>query len=224
MIRILFIFALLIQNSLFAASFDCSNVNSEMEIRICNDNLISEKDAEMGLLYSNFFISKYNLGITSDGLSYIILSQRKWIKIRDNCLKSDNINSCISEEYSKRILELEVINTYKERGYGDTSKLKQMEISCDRQEYMSMIRSCAYEIKIYLLNALKVDIDFLKNGFGLTIQNQKQWENSVTEVCEYLTNSDPNASIGDLESDGCYIEAYRARRSQLSWLLLIRSR
>lgn len=79
---------------IYAASFDCSKANNNVEKIICSDSTISKLDNDLNIAYV--------LAAKSNDFNSITTSQYDWIKERNLC-KDKN---CIIESYNQRINEL----------------------------------------------------------------------------------------------------------------------
>lgn len=107
-------FILLLNLSLFAASFDCTKATTNVEKMICANGQLSQLDTKLSQIYSSFYF------ITKE----IKTDQRAWMKKRNTCKD----NTCVKTIYQLRIEELSISlanqNTFP-RTYLDAMKTAQ---------------------------------------------------------------------------------------------------
>ncbi|MEX8519384.1 MAG: lysozyme inhibitor LprI family protein [Leptothrix sp. (in: b-proteobacteria)] len=83
-------------------SFDCSRAVSIVEKEICLDKRLSQLDKEMAEKYKKMVGSA-----RSSDKNQVAQEQRKWLLLRDDCAKSENMNKCLAEKLTARIGSLE---------------------------------------------------------------------------------------------------------------------
>ncbi len=99
---LLFWLLIIISNYSLSASFDCEKASTNIEVMICSDTSLSQRDVELAKLYKEV-LSK----ATAAKKIEIRRGQRDWLKkSRNICLNSD----CILSSYSDRSSELIAIN------------------------------------------------------------------------------------------------------------------
>jgi len=116
----LLIFGLLIiiSNYSLSASFDCKKASTNIEIMICSDASLSQRDDELAKLYKDVLGKS-----TADQKIDVRKKQRSWLKeSRNICLNND----CILSSYSERSSELRaIINAI----YKEERKKKRLDIT-----------------------------------------------------------------------------------------------
>lgn len=80
-----------------AASFDCDNASTKVELIVCADTALSDLDEQLASIY------RQALGLAQAGTSEPKASQRAWLKRRNACADA----SCVTAAYRERIAELE---------------------------------------------------------------------------------------------------------------------
>lgn len=99
---LLFGLLVLVSNNVLSASFDCAKASTNLEIMICSDALLGQRDEELAKLYKEVLGKS-----TADKKNDIRNEQRDWLKkSRNVCLNSN----CILSSYSDRSNELIAIN------------------------------------------------------------------------------------------------------------------
>lgn len=84
-------------------SFDCDKVKTgSIEAMICGDDELSALDRKLSGVYS-----AASMKATNEHPPVLKAEQRGWIKIRNDCWKSDDKRGCIRNEYMRRIAELQ---------------------------------------------------------------------------------------------------------------------
>ncbi len=84
-------------------SFDCNNTENTVETLICDSPQLAGLDRELQTLYGSALI-KY----PPEEINALKATQRGWIKGRNECWKENDVGSCTSLEYKRRITELQV--------------------------------------------------------------------------------------------------------------------
>ncbi|WP_205729205.1 MliC family protein [Ferrimonas aestuarii] len=84
-------------------SYDCSKAQGQVEERICEDTRLQELDNKLHYAYRSALAMT-----TAESRWYLRAYQRGWIKGRNACWKSSDLNQCIEANYRTRISELEV--------------------------------------------------------------------------------------------------------------------
>jgi len=151
---------LAINSDLFAAGFDCVKAEQEIELTICANPDLSERDSKMSSLY---FEVKSFLGINAS--RELINNQRKWIKKRSrNCDQHEGGVECLNKFYDKRIKELnykKVVIFFEKVGYERV-----------REAYFSYKRNTSLtEYVPILLEILGDDSKDLKISAALELNN-----------------------------------------------------
>lgn len=98
-LRASFILILLIQSSEGAElgpSFDCRKAQGKIEKSLCETPSLATLDREISNLYQSLLKSQSNLA------TEVKDSQKKWISIRNNCVKQTNSNLCLARVMSER--------------------------------------------------------------------------------------------------------------------------
>ena len=84
-------------------SFDCSSVDAgSIEAMVCEDTMLSALDRELADVYAAASAKAGN-----EHPPVLKAEQRGWIKGRNECWKSDDKRACVSDEYRRRIAELQ---------------------------------------------------------------------------------------------------------------------
>jgi uncharacterized protein len=84
-------------------SFDCSKATAgSMEESICRDSGLARLDRQLAQVYSAAQVKAKN-----EHPPTLRAEQRGWIKGRDECWKSDDKQRCLTDEYKRRIAELQ---------------------------------------------------------------------------------------------------------------------
>lgn len=84
-------------------AFDCSQVNAgSIEQQICQSEALSALDREMAEVYKAAHQKAGN-----EHPPLLNAEQRGWIKGRNDCWKSDDKTTCITDSYQRRIAELQ---------------------------------------------------------------------------------------------------------------------
>ena len=84
-------------------SFDCKKVaTGSMEALICHDSGLAWLDRQLAQVYSAAREKARN-----EHPPTLQAEQRGWIKGRDECWKSDDKQRCLTDEYKRRIAELQ---------------------------------------------------------------------------------------------------------------------
>ena len=84
-------------------SYDCAKVKpGAIEAMICEDKSLSALDRNLSEVYASARIKADN-----EHPPRLKAEQRGWIKGRDDCWKSDDVDACLRMEYQRRIAELQ---------------------------------------------------------------------------------------------------------------------
>lgn len=81
-------------------SFDCSKAESSAEEAVCASPALSAMDVETARLFD---LALHGPNMTMERADELRAYQRGWIKGRDECWKSDDLTTCIRDEYALRI-------------------------------------------------------------------------------------------------------------------------
>lgn len=89
----------------FAAvpAFDCNKADHEIEKLICADDELAAMDLQM----ANVFKQSLQAG-TEAALNQLRVTQRGWVKGRNDCWKADDKRDCVQTNYEMRITELQI--------------------------------------------------------------------------------------------------------------------
>src|SRR5262245_41206344 len=85
------------------AGVDCGRAASAAEKLVCGDAQLERLDVELARLYRLAFDAPQ---IEASLKNELEVSQRGWIRGRDDCLKADDPRQCAAETYVLRIHEL----------------------------------------------------------------------------------------------------------------------
>ena len=93
----------------YKTSFNCDQAKTKIEIAICQTPELANADIVLSKLYFQ---------LKAKQLDNMVNQQKKWIKDRNLCTKSTDLNQCLSDKYSDRILSLQqqVITNHPESG------------------------------------------------------------------------------------------------------------
>ena len=84
-------------------SFDCSRVETgSIEALVCEDATLSALDRKMAEVYAAAAAKA-----TNEHPPVLKAEQRGWIRGRNECWKSDDRRACVTDEYRRRIAELQ---------------------------------------------------------------------------------------------------------------------
>jgi len=84
-------------------SFDCAQkLTSSVEQRICKDEKLGALDRQMAEAYDAAWTKT-----TAADTQTLVTAQRAWVKARNDCWKSQEVNACIENAYRNRISELQ---------------------------------------------------------------------------------------------------------------------
>lgn len=98
-------------------SFDCAKAESEAEQLVCSDYGLAGLDKRLAEVYAAELAKP---GAAKD----LAVSQRGWVKGRDECWKADDKKLCVEEEYRTRIAELQINSP-------DAMAASAVEFKCD---------------------------------------------------------------------------------------------
>jgi uncharacterized protein len=82
-------------------SFDCAKANGEIEQLICSNYSLAAFDNRLAEIYSAELAKP---GAAKD----LAVTQRGWLKGRDECWKAEDKLQCVTEEYMSRIAHLQI--------------------------------------------------------------------------------------------------------------------
>lgn len=88
-------------------SFECTQADSAAETLICADDTLARLDRRMAERYAS--AQDVIIALDSDGtqaLQTLKATQRGWIKSRNECWKSDDLRTCVTDAYLTREAEL----------------------------------------------------------------------------------------------------------------------
>lgn len=86
------------EKQIFKTSFDCTKVQSEVEIKICDNKQLADSDREMASLYKGLLAD-----LPASDKDQLKHEQRAWLKTRAFCNSSNVIIDCLEDVYAKRI-------------------------------------------------------------------------------------------------------------------------
>lgn len=86
-------------------AFDCAQAQGQVEQAICADDALAALDQRLADVYSDAMKT-----LPPEMQSAQKVVQRGWIKGRDDCWKSSEINACIAADYQTRIVELQILS------------------------------------------------------------------------------------------------------------------
>lgn len=106
-----------------APSYNCEQKNlSSVEVLICNNSLLAAKDLALHERYKQLTTT-----VTDDAFArYVKVTQRGWIKGRNECWKSEPVDVCVNNEYAARMAKLDTLF----RHYHEAPVVK---LSCDTE-------------------------------------------------------------------------------------------
>lgn len=84
-------------------AFDCSEARSEVEKLICADNDLSALDRKLSDQYKAAMIKA-----PEDTAFAIKSAQRRWLRTRNACSKSDDMRACVQSTYQIRTVEIQI--------------------------------------------------------------------------------------------------------------------
>ncbi len=99
------------QKLYYRASFNCAKARTKIELAICESKVIARADKKLGSIYK--ILGKK---LSKKNVKRLRKDQRGWIKNRDwKCKKKSNkaLNYCLRRHYGKRLLTLNLLDTYK---------------------------------------------------------------------------------------------------------------
>jgi uncharacterized protein len=122
-------------------SFDCGKASTIVEKTICKDLELSGMDSEVAYYFSS---ARKFRATDKKAADYVLRNQRDWLKERNKCANSKNIDYCLKESYQDRIFELKFSAPYNTSGesslptgaYGklDEGSEEEIIIGCDKFE------------------------------------------------------------------------------------------
>ena len=83
---------------IYATSFNCDNAKTKIELALCHSEELAYADRVLSKLYFQIKTKKFD---------YLIIQQKTWIKERNLCSKSVDLNQCLLGKYRERILTLQ---------------------------------------------------------------------------------------------------------------------
>lgn len=83
---------------IYEPSFDCDGVKTKIEVTICRTADLARLDNALAVLY-------YEL--KANGVKKLTNQQKQWIKDRNSCSNSKNMNKCLFEKYDERVTEFQ---------------------------------------------------------------------------------------------------------------------
>ncbi|MEP4486993.1 MAG: MliC family protein [Halioglobus sp.] len=84
-------------------AFDCNEAEGEVENLICSNDDLQKLDQSLAITYAQAMQNLPEQDQTNERAM-----QRGWIKGRNDCWKSDDVESCVTYSYHTRIVELQI--------------------------------------------------------------------------------------------------------------------
>ena len=84
-------------------AFDCAEATGEVEILICNNDELQKLDQSLARTYAQAMQA-----LPEQDRAIEKATQRGWIKGRNDCWKSDDVDTCVTYSYQTRIVELQI--------------------------------------------------------------------------------------------------------------------
>jgi uncharacterized protein len=84
-------------------SYDCTRAQGQVQELICTNESLAALDRTLADVYA-IALDRFPL----DELSTLKAEQRGWIKGRDECWKADDVSACVTDEYHRRTVALQI--------------------------------------------------------------------------------------------------------------------
>ena len=99
--------ALLLSSTTHAGepAFDCDKADGQVQQLVCTDDGLASLDRQLADVYRT---ALENLPAAEVPTAKV--TQRGWIKGRDDCWKADDTKQCVTEAYQMRIVQLQIIS------------------------------------------------------------------------------------------------------------------
>lgn len=88
-------------------AFDCSKAAGSVEKLICKDESLAALDRKLDVTFKAAVKKLHGVADADSAIGKLKAYQRGWIKGRNECWKSDDLRSCVVDEYRHRIAELQ---------------------------------------------------------------------------------------------------------------------
>jgi uncharacterized protein len=90
-------------------AFDCHRASGAVETLICNNAKLTQLDVIMDRVYQQSLRAASGLATLPDvAIRELKATQRGWVKSRNDCWKAPSVRRCVTDEYTRRISELQV--------------------------------------------------------------------------------------------------------------------
>lgn len=84
-------------------SFDCAKASHEAEVMVCQDDALAALDRQLAEVYAADASR-----LDAAGKARLRAEQLQWHRDRNECWKSDDKKTCVTDQYERRIGELQI--------------------------------------------------------------------------------------------------------------------